>query len=209
MRVTDPLFQQYLHHVLSFEGGLSNDPQDTASHCAPFPGAYHTNKGVTYCTFNSISTSLGLSNDYSTFTRMTDQDIAKFLYYYYNSVRGPEIDDFTALAMTEAAWGSGPKRAVEHLQSALNTFGNTLAIDGVFGPKTLIAANRANPKALYREYWKQRRAYINYLLSLPTYDQNRTGWLRRINDFLAKFPIASSSGLLILIGLFLAVHKDL
>ena len=47
-------FQQFVKHILSFEGGLSKDPRDTAVRYAPFPGAYHTNKGVTYAAFTAL-----------------------------------------------------------------------------------------------------------------------------------------------------------
>ena len=54
-------FQQFVKHILSFEGGLSKDPRDTAVRYAPFQGAYHTNKGVTYAAFTALGPKIGIS----------------------------------------------------------------------------------------------------------------------------------------------------
>jgi lysozyme family protein len=194
MNINDPLFQKYVRFVLSHEGGLSKDANDTAVSCAPFPGAYHTNKGVTYCTFTQLANQLGiLPVTYDRFTRLTDQEIGKFIFWFYTSVSANRLPDVVGLAVTEAAWGSGSQKAIKQLQTALNDLGGTIQIDGIIGEETMQAVNNTGKTALYQQFWKVRIAFIDYLLTLSQYAQFKTGWHKRINDFLAAFPIPGSS----------------
>ena len=85
-------FQQFVKHILSFEGGLSKDPRDTAVRYAPFPGAYHTNKGVTYAAFTSLGPKIGISPvNYEKFVKLTDQEVGKFIYEYYKSMISTQL----------------------------------------------------------------------------------------------------------------------
>lgn len=188
------LFKKFLVHVLYWEGDRSADPEDTAASCAPYPGAVHTVKGVTYCTFNSYASEIGISPvTYDRFLQLTDRDAAKFLYLFYESVEGENFPDYLALAMTEAAWMSGPGTAAKHLQAALNYLGANLVVDGIIGPKTLAATVQADQDELYQEYWNERIDYINYLITFPKYAKYADGWYDRIKSFLSKFPIGEAS----------------
>ena len=72
MDINSAQFQQFVKHILSFEGGLSKDPRDTAVRYAPFPGAYHTNKGVTYAAFTALGPKLGITPiSYERFLKLT------------------------------------------------------------------------------------------------------------------------------------------
>lgn len=190
----------YVGHVLKYEGGLSNDPNDTAASCAPFPGAYHTNKGVTYCTFLSLGPSLGVTPPtYDKFKKLTDQEIGRFLFHYYTDIKGSQFYDSVALSMTEAAWGSGADRAIKHLQDSLTALGRPVTRDGIIGPETITAARQVTEAALYKEYWRQRQAFINSLTAQPKYAIYKNGWQNRIKDFLSIIkPAGSAGGMLIL-----------
>lgn len=191
MTPDSPLFEKYRDFVLKWEGGNSSDPDDTAASCAPYSGGVHTVRGVTYCTFKLLASKLGvLPVTYDRFLDLSPDDVDKFIYEYYKLIRGPELADHLALAMTEAAWGSGRDRAVKHLQAALNVLGNQLVVDGDFGPKTMSAVQRANRGRLYTEYWAQRYSYIDYLSKQPRYSKYRRGWLTRIADFAKQFAIS-------------------
>lgn len=182
--------QKYVKHVLRWEGKLSNDPDDTASSCAPFKGAFHTNKGVTYCTFKKSASDLDiLPVTYERFMKLTDEDIAKFIMIFCVAADASSLPSKLALSVTEAAWGSGPSRAIKHLQDALSNLGYAIRSDGNMGPKTKAAALQANPDALYKEYWKERQEYINMLTKNPKYDQYERGWNNRIQSFLKLFPL--------------------
>jgi len=188
IKISDPLFKKYVGHVLAWEGLTSKDPDDTAASCAPFKGAYHTNKGVTYCTFTKLAASLGITPvTYNRFVMLTDDDIAKFVFHFCQEAHASVLDDLVALSVTEAAWGSGPNRAIQHLQDALCKMGVKVSVDGKMGPKTLAAAQQADQKVLYQAYWQERREYLDYLTSTPKYAKWKKGWNNRVKAFLKLF----------------------
>jgi lysozyme family protein len=194
MTYTDPLFKRYTDFVLAWEGITSSDPDDTAASCAPTPGAVHTVRGVTYCTFRDLAPQLGISPaTYERFLKLSDGDVSKFIYEYYKAIRGEELPDLLSIGVTEAAWGSGPQRAVKHLQAALNVLGREVTVDGDFGPKTLAAVKATRKDDLLREFWAQRYAYIDNLSRQPKYAKFRRGWMNRIADFAKRFPASPGS----------------
>lgn len=168
--------------------GLTADPSDPASSCNP--GLYHTNKGVTYCTFKSLAPKLGITPvSYDRFLNLTKQDAGKFLLAYYQQLQGDKLSPKIGLSLCEASWGSGPARAVIHLQEALNLMGKKVAVDGVLGPGTIAAANSVSQSQLYDNYWKLRTAYLKSLGSL--WAKYGVGWMNRVNSFLKKTSTAS------------------
>jgi len=191
------LFQKYGRHVLSWEGGLSKDPDDTAAVCAPFPGAYHTNKGVTYCTFTKLAGSLGIPVTYQAFTRLTGEQVSRFIFHYFNSIGGPKLPDSVALSVTEATWGSGPDRAVRHLQQALRNLGSQVVVNGKLDSFTIALASQQNELTLFLEYWKERRKFIDSLTAQAKYRKYKNGWNNRIEAFLSQFtPTGGLAGML-------------
>jgi lysozyme family protein len=188
MKITDELFQKYVKHVLSWEGKTSKDPRDAAASCAPASGGIHTNKGVTFCTFKKTAAALGiLPVTYERFLNLSDTDIAAFVMHFAKSAHADELDTRVAVSITEAAWGSGPVRAVKHLQAALITLGYQVSIDGDMGPATRTAALSANAKELYSAYWDQRLKFIERLTAQSKFAMYRKGWLNRINSFFTLF----------------------
>ena len=122
MDINSAQFQQFVKHILSFEGGLSKDPRDTAVKYAPFPGAYHTNKGVTYGAFVALAPKLGITPvNYERFLKLSDQDVAKFIYQFYTSINGQKLPGAVGLSVAEAAWGSGPVVAIRQLRQTVNS----------------------------------------------------------------------------------------
>ncbi|WP_369127815.1 glycosyl hydrolase 108 family protein, partial [Levilactobacillus tujiorum] len=88
----------------------------------------HTNKGITFCTFKALAGKLGITPvTHARFLKLTDQEVGLFIYEFYNSVRGAELPDSVALAATEAAWGSGPGRALQHLRDSVRDLGKPAA----------------------------------------------------------------------------------
>jgi lysozyme family protein len=187
---TDPLFSRYIHHVLKWEGKTSKDPRDTAASCAPFKGAFHTNKGVTYCTFRKLAAGLGIVPvTYQRFLQLSTEDVTSFVYAFCKAAEASELDTRLGLSITEAAWLSGPYRAKVHLQEALNSLGQKVRTDGDIGPKTLAAIAKVAPDTLYKEYWTARRRFLDRLTSYAKYAPFKNGWNARIADFLRLFPI--------------------
>jgi lysozyme family protein len=211
MEINSAQFQQFVKHILSFEGGLSKDPRDTAVRYAPFAGAYHTNKGVTYAAFTALGPKLGITPiSYERFLKLTDQDVAKFIYQFYKSVNGDKLPGSVGLSVAEAAWGSGPVPAIKQLQQALINLKKLPAgsADGKFGPKTLAAVKATKEKDLYDAFWKVRRAFIDSLTAQKSYAVYAKGWNRRIDSFLNTIKPVAMTGLLLLTGLAYLVYAQ-
>ena len=176
-------WQNYINHVLTFEGGASRNPQDTASACVPV-GQIHTIKGVTYCTFKDRADKIGISPvTYERFLNLTAEDSAKFLYSFYKQVKGENFSDSLALAITEAGWGSGTERAYKHLFDALKNLGQDANNKG----EAVEKAKLLPEKVLFDEYIKVRRAYLNFLTSSPKYAPFKNGWNNRLKTFYDNF----------------------
>jgi lysozyme family protein len=179
-------WQNFLDHVLKFEGKTSKDPRDSASKCAPFSGAYHTNKGITYCTFKSVAPQVGIKPiNYERFLKITDSDVSKILYMiYYKSLQGRFMKPEIAFSMIEIAWASGPKVAAQTLQQALNHLGVKARYTNRIDAETLNLLSKVGVKSLFSAIWNAR---INWLKQLPSYATFGNGWMNRINTFTQRF----------------------
>jgi len=154
----DAAFKQVIQH----EGGFVAHPLD--------PGGA-TNMGIT----EEVARRVGYKG------RMQDLpvDLAKRIYLeeYWKPVRAEELPPAVRYAVFDAAVNSGVKQSVLWLQRALG-----VADDGVFGPKTLEAANAANPDALRARIIAQR---LRFLTNLNTFGAFGRGWTRRCAEILA------------------------
>ena len=176
----------FTRHILRWEGKTSSDPRDTAAKC--YPGGIHTNKGITFCTFRDLAPKLGISPvTHDRFLKLTDKEVGLFIYEFYNAVRGPELPDSVALAATEAAWGSGPGRAFQHLRDSVRDLGKpaTSTSQAIQSAKTL------PEKQLFDTYQAKRQAFINNLGSQPKYAMFLRGWLNRLRSFNSTFRPAA------------------
>lgn len=173
----------YVDHVLYFEGPLSKDQRDTAKSCVN-PGQYHTNKGVTFCTFKSLAPSLGISPvTYEKFLNLSNYEAGKFIYKFYENVQGPKFPPSIALLLTEIGWLSGPSRAFSHLEQALKNLG----VKAVSVSEMIKAVSKLDEKKVFDELKNERKKYIDFLTSSPKYAWAKKGWERRMNSFLSKF----------------------
>lgn len=193
-------WQDYTRHVLKWEGKTSSDPRDTTAARCVSPGMIHTNKGVTYCTFREMAASLGITPvTHARFLRLTDQEVARFIFRFYDNVNGSKFPDSIAVAMVEAAWLSGKQRAEKHLLDALADLGQTVY--------TIADAQRAaktvNEQKLFDAYVNRRWAYlIDYLGNSPKYAVFKNGWRNRLNDFKTKYRPGGGGAINSLIAAF-------
>jgi len=207
IRATDSKWVDFVRHILKWEGKQSKNPNDTAAKCVQ-PGQVHTNRGVTFCTFKALASSLGITPvTYERFLSMTDQDAAKFIYRFYQDVQGSSFPDELALAMTEAAWGSGPNRAYTHLRDALKDLGRTVNTNA----EARAVASKVNAKALFDKYQDRRRTFLQTTLgSQAKYSMFVKGWINRLNDFNKNFNPGPAVKLAIpLFFLLIAFRKQL
>ena len=147
--------------VLKHEGGYVNHPSD--------PGGA-TNMGIT----EAVARRVGYRGP------MQDLpvELAKRIYHedYWKAVRAEELPPTVRYAVFDAAVNSGPAQSIKWLQRALG-----VADDGVLGPKTLTAANQANPDALRARIVAQRLIFMTNLNTFGTFGR---GWTRRCCEIL-------------------------
>lgn len=175
-------WRNFTRHLLKWEGKTSSDPRDTAARC--FPGGIHTNKGITFCTFKEMAPRLGITPvTHARFLKLTDAEVARFMYEYYLQVNGQLYPVNLALAMTEAAFMSGASRALAHLREAV-------AANGLPARTTAQATQNAAKlplNKLFASYQSARRSFLERLGASPQYSMFIRGWLNRLADFNAKF----------------------
>lgn len=179
--------KNYIAEIMYREGGLSKDPNDTASR-SPVPdgSGYHTNKGITWATFVSLSPKLGYNATPQLFYLMPNEIWLKiYKVGYWDAVKGDEINSQAIANMiVQMAWGSGATIATRLTQEVLNTsFGEKLVVDGKFGNLTLAAVNRhsktkTQEKRLFTALWNRR---MRFLQSLPSFASFGNGWTNRMN----------------------------
>ena len=154
-------FDTAFQHVLKVEGGYVHHPMD--------PGAA-TNMGITEAVARRVGYK-GAMQDLSV-------DLAKRIYLeeYWRPVRAEELPPAVRYAVFDAAVNSGVRQSILWLQRALGVLD-----DGVLGPRTLAAANAANPDALRARLVSQR---LRFLTNLNTFGAFGRGWTRRCCDIM-------------------------
>ena len=122
-------FQRALDFVLEREGGYVNDPDD--------PGGA-TNHGITQRTFSGWLADHDMED---ADVRDVVQEEVWYIYRerYWKRGRCDRLPEYIQLPHFDACVNHGTSRAGMLLQRALNRLGNSLAVDGIVGPKTLTA----------------------------------------------------------------------
>ncbi len=182
-----PDYLQMFNHLAKWEGGLSRDASDAASkHPCPDPynGQYgwHTNKGVTWETFQSAAPLLGYSKtDSKKFFAMTDDLVKKiFKAKYWDAVKGDEYNSqVVANIFSQWAWGSGVTGSLRVLKGVVEVNSWDEAPAKI---NDLIAKD--GERAVFEALMQHRRDYL-ISISKPGSDNNKfqKGWLRRHDEF--------------------------
>lgn len=152
----DTAFELLMEH----EGGYVNHPND--------PGG-ETNWGVT----KAVAQRYGYTGSMKDLPKETAKAIAK--QEYWDKVWGDDMHPKLAYPLFDAAYHSGPPRAVKWLQQALG-----VEQDGVMGPKTLNAVYSLNQETVLRRMLGYR---LDYLATRKHWSSFR-GWFRRIASLL-------------------------
>jgi len=143
--------------LIGFEGAYSRHPDD--------PGG-ETMFGVT----RRVAMQEGYAGDMHVMPR----EFAKQVYQrrYWDAVKAESLPEALRFTVFDAAVNSGVSQAVKWLQRAVD-----VADDGVLGPMTLQAAQRANG---LRTAVQMNALRLDFMTSLPTWGAFSRGWCRRI-----------------------------
>lgn len=170
-------FDAYLPTLLAHEGGFVNDPAD--------PGGA-TNKGVTLKTFQACSQQiLGLPPSLANLKVLTDQQAGEiYKALYWDKLRADEIACQELAEILFDFYVNAGGNAVKLLQKTLNDMGESLNVDGGFGPTTFGVLAAADQVEVYRRYKRGRIDYYqNLVAQQPSLAKFLKGWLNRVNSF--------------------------
>ena len=146
-------FDLLVERVLSHEGGYVNDPRD--------PGQ-ETRWGISKRAYPHL--------DIRNLTRAQAIDI--YRRDFWQRVRGDELPREFAFQALDAAVNHGIGNAVRWMQRAAG-----VADDGVIGPVTLAAVQRAQPADLVLRFNAERLRFYAKLTTFATFGR---GWVNRV-----------------------------
>ena len=156
-------FEQCLALVLKHEGGFVNHPKD--------PGGM-TNLGVTKKVWEEY---VGHPVDEAAMRALGPSDVAPlYKKNYWDKIKGDDLPSGVDYACFDLAVNSGVGRAAKLLQQAVG-----VSADGVIGPATLDAIEKANHRDLATEICERRQKFLE---SLPTFATFGKGWTRRVQE---------------------------
>jgi lysozyme family protein len=214
MEFTSSLFQKYADFVGFAEGGLSKDPNDTAKKCVG-NGLFHTNRGITFCTYKELAPSMGLAPTYQRFLMLTKNEANKFLYAYYKVASKGIINPITQLIFTNIAWGSGqsvvPTLARLTLRDSLGL--QNIRLTGGMNDDLRKTINAQDPIKFNNALMNQR---LKWLSQAKTANVHFRGWKAREDKFRKEFmsapgPSGGGAGIIgmlaLLFGAFFFLKK--
>ncbi len=159
-----PDFAKALALVLKYEGGRSDNPKD--------PGG-RTCQGVTQTTFDAwCSTNSAKSRD--VFGILPIEVEAIYHNRYASAIHFDDLPEGVGFCVFDAAVNSGPHKAAEWLQRAVN-----VPVDGVVGPATVAAAQKQGAFATINAVCDARLAFLQRLSTWATFGH---GWGSRVDD---------------------------
>jgi hypothetical protein len=198
------VYTKIISFIKDKEGGLSSASNDTSSSSPSNCGngsngkPYHTNKGITWSTFKSLSVKLGYSANCDNFIKMPDNIWGKiYKEGFWNPMQGDRIQN-QAIANTfvEMAWGSGvgsntsTKGAIPYLKNFFKSkynksFSNiTQIVDYV----NELDNSGQTPQLFEKLYDFRKSLYTSF--NQPS---NLKGWISRLDSFyLLNKPYAIS-----------------
>ena len=150
------LFEKALRHVLRWEGGYVHDPRD--------PGG-ETKYGISKRSFPGLE-----------IASLTQEDAERiYRANYWDRCRCDELSGPIAIMLFDGAVNQGAGATVRCLQQAL---GNVV-VDGLIGPQTIGAANKADVEELLLNFFALRAKRYG---RSKNFDFFGFGWMRRLGS---------------------------
>jgi lysozyme family protein len=212
-QITDAL----ISYLQKSEGGLSRSTKDTASKY-PSPYVYngqsgwHTNKGITYQTFESSASGAGYSVTADNFLKMPNDIWGKILKMYYWDPMYCNLYESQAIAnaVVDFAWASGTGGSKKALIKYLGKKG--IKVDGAVSIAKAFnnLAKKDGELQVFNDLIDERKRFFKSL-NQPA---NEKGWLNRMETLrkegaiLLKDIVSSTggTGLLIAAGLIVGMY---
>jgi lysozyme family protein len=173
-------YKNIIPFIQKWEGGKSSDTRDKAASSSV--NGVHTNKGITWATFQQV---FGSSEDAKRrFLAMAQTDWEKiFKGLFWDTIKGDEINSQRiADVLVNWAWGSGTATPVKALQTILK-----VKADGVVGPATIKALNASNEADTFKKLQAANRRFFAKLGAKPEYAWASKGWENRLDDLYNKY----------------------
>ena len=157
-------YQTALAHVLESEGGWSDDSTDAG-------GA--TMKGVTFAVFKEFKRNPHLTKD--DLRNISNQDIHDiYKQLYWDKIHGDDLPAGIDYAVFDSAVNMGVGRAAKLIQEAAG-----VTSDGVLGPASLSAIQKADTKELIAKFSQLKESFYRSLATFQTFGK---GWLNRVAE---------------------------
>ncbi len=169
-------FPRALAFTLGQEGGWSNRPDD-----------HPTMQGITLATYQGWAFGQGYPSPTLDDLRAIDAATVAEIYHdlYWRMISADSLPDGVDLSCFDEAVNAGPGTSVRQLQTILR-----VAADGVVGPITIAAAQRASAFVLITSLADVQEKYYRALADFSTFG---AGWLARV-EARRKAAMALASG---------------
>ena len=176
-------FDRAIAFSLKFEGGrnfsiVNGKPVIKGAAKADLGGA--TAYGITWTTLKTAYK--GGVVDHDDICKLT-VDEAKLIYKknFWDRYKWEELEFSVALCCLDCCINHG--RFVSILQRAVIDCGQSVVVDGKFGPKTFAALKACEPQKLAKAIYNQRKKYYEKIVARnPSQKVFLKGWMRRADE---------------------------
>ena len=157
-------YEAALAHVLRSEGLWSDNPKD--------PGGA-TMKGITLVVYREWKRNPHITKE--ELRVIPDEDVYNlYKQNYWDKVHGDDLPSGVDYAVFDSAVNMGVGRASKLIQEAAG-----VTADGVLGPASLSAIQKANAKELIEKFSQLKESFYKSLQTFPTFGK---GWLNRVAE---------------------------
>ena len=157
-------FDTSLSHVLKSEGLWSDNPKD--------PGGA-TMKGITLAVYREWKRNPHITKE--ELRVIPDEDVYNlYKQNYWDKVHGDDLPAGVDYAVFDSAVNMGVGRAAKLIQEAAG-----VTADGVLGPASLSAIQKANNKELIEKFSQLKESFYRSLKTFPIFGK---GWLNRVAE---------------------------